>query len=780
MKTLSKAKTLEFLREKLTTAKILPLMIINSENYFSNKNSIVKDIQEYFCEDKLIIRSSSQSEDSSEASNAGKFLSVQNVNKNNSESIEDSITKVIESYGNEYKNQEVLIQPMLKEIMISGVVTTADISNLSPYYIINYEEGGSSSGITDGVSEKQRTYISYKYRSSEHEEEFLTNIINACGEIENILQNKLLDIEFGINTKNELYIFQVRPIVKNNKVDLSNIDLKDSLRKIYKKIDKLSGAHPNLLGKKALFGVMPDWNPAEIIGLRPKRLAISLYKELITDSTWAYQRDNYGYRNLRSHPLLISFLGVPYIDVRVSFNSFIPKSLDEGIANKLVEYYLEKLSKIPTYHDKVEFKIVHSCYYLNLSGKLTELLQHGFNKNEIKRIEYSLLSLTNGIINPETGIYKKDLKKIETLELKYQSIINSKLSNVDKIYWLLEECKRYGTLPFAGIARAAFIAMQFLRSFVETEIITRKEYDKFLNSINSVNKQMKTDLYKLSVNKISKEEFLNKYGHLRPGTYDILSPRYDEAFEKYFNLKDIPKPKEESFLFSNEKMREIDKILIENGLEITTENLIDFIKKVIEGREYLKFVFTKVLSKVFQLVEEFGKRVNLSTNDLAYLNIQRIKELYSTLDERDVSEIFNTDIEKNKIFYLYTQAVKLPSLITKPADIYSFHIDKEEPNFITYKSIDAAVINEDSLEMNDLKGYVVCIKAADPGYDFLFTKNIAALITQFGGTNSHMAIRCAELGIPAVIGCGERNFQLWSKANSLNIDCANRLVKVLS
>ncbi len=780
MKTLSKAKTLEFLREKLTTAKILPLMIINSENYFAKKDSIVKDIQEYFCEDKLIIRSSSQSEDSSEASNAGKFLSVQNVDKNNSDSIEDSITKVIESYGNEYINQEVLIQPMLKEIMISGVVTTADISNLSPYYIINYEEGGSSSGITDGVSEKQKTYISYKYRSAEHEEEFLTNIINTCGEIENILQNKLLDIEFGINTKNELYVFQVRPIVKNNKVDLSNIDLKDSLRKIYKKIDKLSGAHPNLLGKKALFGVMPDWNPAEIIGLRPKRLAISLYKELITDSTWAYQRDNYGYRNLRSHPLLISFLGVPYIDVRVSFNSFIPKSLDEGIANKLVEYYLEKLSKIPTYHDKVEFKIVHSCYYLNLSGKLTELLQHGFNKNEIKRIEYSLLSLTNGIINPETGIYKKDLKKIETLELKYQSIINSKLSNVDKIYWLLEECKRYGTLPFAGIARAAFIAMQFLRSFVETEIITRNEYDNFLNSINSVNKQMKTDLYKLSVNKISKEEFLNKYGHLRPGTYDILSPRYDEAFEKYFNLKDIPKPKEESFLFSNEKMREIDKILIENGLEITTENLIDFIKKVIEGREYLKFVFTKVLSKVFQLVEEFGKRVNLSANDLAYLDIQRIKELYSTLDERDVSEIFNTDIEKNKIFYLYTQAVKLPSLITKPADIYSFHIDKEEPNFITYKSIDAAVINEDSLEMNDLKGYVVCIKAADPGYDFLFTKNIAALITQFGGTNSHMAIRCAELGIPAVIGCGERNFQLWSKANSLNIDCANRLVKVLS
>ena len=25
-----------------------------------------------------------------------------------------------------------------------------------------------------------------------------------------------------------------------------------------------------------------------------------------------------------------------------------------------------------------------------------------------------------------------------------------------KVYWLLEDCRRYGTLPFAGLARAGF------------------------------------------------------------------------------------------------------------------------------------------------------------------------------------------------------------------------------------------------------------------------------------------------------------------------------------
>ena len=96
--------------------------------------------------------------------------------------------------------------------------------------------------------------------------------------------------------------------------------------------------HPYLLGEKTILGVMPDWNPAEMIGIRPKPLALSLYRELITDSIWAYQRHNYGYRNLRSFPLMLSFFGLPYIDVRLSFNSFIPADLDDTLAEKLVNY----------------------------------------------------------------------------------------------------------------------------------------------------------------------------------------------------------------------------------------------------------------------------------------------------------------------------------------------------------------------------------------------------------------------------------------------------------
>ena len=65
----------------------------------------------------------------------------------------------------------------------------------------------------------------------------------------------------------------------------------------------------------------------------------------------------------------------------------------------------------------------------------------------------------------------------------------------------------------------------------------------------------------------------------------------------------------------------------------------------------------------------------------------------------------------------------------------------------------------------------MCIENADPGYDFVFNFEIKGLITRFGGANSHMAIRCAELNIPALIGVGEKNFMKISNSNFIEIDC---------
>ena len=84
--------------------------------------------------------------------------------------------------------------------------------------------------------------------------------------------------------------------------------------------------------------------------------------------------------------------------------------------------------------------------------------------------------------------------------------------------------------------------------------------------------------------------------------------------------------------------------------------------------------------------------------------------------------------------------------------------------------------------MTLLKEYtakIVLIESADPGYDWLFGLNIAGLITKFGGANSHMAIRSAEFGLPAVIGVGEISYEKASNANLLQIDCKNKIMKTI-
>ncbi|EAI0690091.1 hypothetical protein E0371_02250 [Campylobacter coli] len=769
----TKAQNLKNLQTKLKKAKVLPLVLTSLEELISNEERILSDIQTLKA-NKLIIRSSSLSEDSMKNSNAGAFLSLANIDTNSKDELLKALYKVANSMPS--KSDEILIQPMLENITLCGVGFSVDKDNFSPYFCLQYDENGSNNSITDGSSKSAKSY--YHYREHlDFKDIKLQKIIELIKELETLYDCCFLDVEFAFafkDSKEELFCLQVRPLVMQEKENLFNALPKEALQRFSKRFTSLQDLRPRVLGEKAFFGVMPDWNPAEIIGLRPKRLAFSLYKEIITDNIWAYQRDNYGYRDLRSHPLIHSFLGIPYVDVRLSFNSFIPKKLDENIAQKLVNFYLDKLNKNHELHDKIEFDIVYSCYDFNSSKKLQELLNHGFNENELKRLEFSLLELTNKIINPQSGLYLKDIKKACKLKEKYDSIVDSNFSLIDKIYWLIEECKRYGTLPFAGVARAAFVAMQLLNSLVEINFINKEEKNDFLNSLNTVSKNLSKQTNNL--NSCTKNQFLMDFGHLRAGTYNILSPRYDENFELYFEINQKDNNvylEDKAFILPEKKMKALNVLLKEHGLEISACEFFNFLKQSIEGRELLKFEFTRLLSKAIVYIEELGKYYDIKKEDLAHLDIKSILNLYSSLYSINPREQFLEEITRNKKEYKLAQAIKLPSLLCDADEIFSFYNHSIIPNFITQKSITAFTAKEND---KDLEGKIVLIYAADPGYDYLFTKNIAGLITCYGGANSHMAIRASELGMPAVIGVGEENFEKYLKAKKINIECESEQI----
>jgi phosphohistidine swiveling domain-containing protein len=117
--------------------------------------------------------------------------------------------------------------------------------------------------------------------------------------------------------------------------------------------------------------------------------------------------------------------------------------------------------------------------------------------------------------------------------------------------------------------------------------------------------------------------------------------------------------------------------------------------------------------------------------------------------------------------------------MTSPQDAFGFHLPPTEPNFITQKCV-TAPISSITDPPESFVGKILFIPSADPGFDWIFTRGISGFVTQFGGVNSHMAIRAGELGIPAAIGSGEALFQRWRAAQRICLDCGNRQVRLVA
>ena len=548
----TKAETLQMLYQKLKHAEVLPQYCFTVKDWKTEREKVKKSFLSLDWNAKVIVRSSSQAEDTHTSSQAGKYESIADVS--GLEEFQRAVEKVIDSYDDHNEANQVLVQPMLSDVYICGVAFTLDPNTLGNYYVINYDDNGSTSAITSGSGRENKLYYRFKRKDRKHYleegwEEHLAStdrmnrLCMTLQELEAFFGQNNLDVEFAFSETDKLFILQVRTLcIQKKPADRDRQE--EELIRIKEKINQAQKKKPFLCGKKALYSVMTDWNPAEMIGIRPKPLALSLYREIITDNVWAYQRDNYGYRNLRSFPLMVDFGGLPYIDVRVSFNSFVPAGLEEELSDKLVNYYLDCLTANPAKHDKAEFDIVFSCYTFDLPERIQVLKDYGFSEDEIAKITDALRDVTNNIIDHKNGLWRKDYGKIHILNRRYEEIVRSDFSKIEKVYWLLEDCKRYGTLPFAGLARAAFIAVQILKSLIACGIIDEADYESFMSGVNTVSSDMNVDFREMS-----KNAFMRKYGHLRPGTYDITSLRYDEAPELYFEWN----TKEDAYDIHNRK-----------------------------------------------------------------------------------------------------------------------------------------------------------------------------------------------------------------------------------
>ncbi|RHR40202.1 hypothetical protein DWX23_09650 [Parabacteroides sp. AF18-52] len=780
----TKANTLLALKSILQKGYIEDIYIVSVRDYINDFSSVYQRVLEIFQGDKIVVRSSSVSEDCLKTSNAGHYESVLNVDSSDSQEVKKALEKVSNSYDEKltenYLNEQILIQRQTKNVICSGVIFTRDVDSNLPYYLINYADGSSTDSVTSGSGGSTIWILRKKAKSSPPLK--WKKLLEVVRELEFLLNKMVLDIEFAITSDDRVVIFQVRPLAANYKFQVRHNDEMfyrryESDIQSYKEIKNYRTSRTMLLSDMAF------WNPVEIIGVNPHNLDYSLYREIITRQAWNEGLLPLGYKRVPDE-LMFRIGNKPYISLDYSFMALTPSILDDRLRDKLCDYYHSKILEDKSAHDKIEFEIVFSCFDFSTKKRLEELERYGFSRDEISTIGKHLHVQTENILRDYSRILSTDqnsLRELEGIRCEIEKNREIKGGNLfvtlQFIYRLLSALKKLGTPQFSRQARCAFISSSFCKSMVVENLLSKKDMDMFMSSLHTVASCFDRDFKRFLSGALTVGEFHAQYGHLRCGTYDIQSPRYDQI--DFYQGKS---PSGQECVFHKEVELPLSLInALENNLgklefSVPMVDILSFMRRSLEQREYFKFEFTKSLSLILELLGEIGVRMDLTLSDMSYLEISDVyaAEYYPSC--RELKEFWMTLISKRKEIFKEKSMLILPEVVADSEDLEMIEQNEARPNFVTTCKVEAETISLEGGSIQELQGKIVVITQADPGYDWIFTKGILGLVTKYGGAASHMAIRCAEFSLPAAIGCGEKIYDYVSRSERIELDCGNQKI----
>jgi len=459
-------------------------------------------------------------------------------------------------------------------------------------------------------------------------------LISVISQIEKLFPSQLLDIEFSFDKNNKLHIFQTRIL----KRELENSQI--NIAQVHQNSLKLDNYKNRGFG---FFSNMSDWNPIEMLGINPKPFSISLYRSLISDKTWKESREYLGYYSPNEDHLIEIFCEKPYVNVVASLQSLTPDGISPKIREKVVGYAIKELESKKYLHDKIEFELALSSLFIDYelfyqrlkSYSLTEE-EISIYKNEIERITINMFD--NYQLFIDSG--NKALLELSQFENHCRKLIDTSWETVNVFQLLLDlihKTSKLGLFYFSIMARLAFVGDHLTKQLFSQSIISKGEYNSFYSTIKTIPSLINKAISSLRDGYISKDEFLNEFGHLRISTYDLLSPRYGEVYDQLFSTIEIKQTSnaEISNHLNNKKV----------FLSYSIKDILGFTKATIENREYFKFEFTKTISFIIEFAKKISSFCNIDISNFAYINLLDL----SDLDSRELNKnLLNERISNNK------------------------------------------------------------------------------------------------------------------------------------
>ena len=198
------------------------------------------------------------------------------------------------------------------------------------------------------------------------------------------------------------------------------------------------------------------------------------------------------------------------------------------------------------------------------------------------------------------------------------------------------------------------------------------------------------------------------------------------------------------------------------------------------GSKLIKMVFTEEASagksvKIEDVPEEMRREFSISQDE-----IQELAKYALTIEEhygRAMDIEWGRDGVDGKIYILQARPETVKSQEGRQDTLRRYRINEKGAVLVEGRAIGQKVgqgqvrLIKDASEMDTVKaGDVLVTDMTDPDWEPVM-KRAAAIVTNRGGRTCHAAIIARELGIPAVVGCGDAT-ELLKEGQMVTVSCA--------
>lgn len=689
------------------------------------------------------VRSSALSEDSVQASFAGEFETVLNVKTD--DKVLEAIYTVLQSrqservkvystvQGIDQSHQIAVVVQLMVPSEISGVLFTADPITGSYTSMIGNYVHGLGEQLVSGEANAQDFRLSRpkgKYDGPDEFKKYADNLYQYAAKLEKGLGSPQ-DIEWAV-AGGKLYLLQARPITTLTTGNLDTYEINESL---------------------AGDALWVNTNVGEAI------------PDVVSPLTWSI---------VRSLDNEISFVPGYYL-------------WSGNICGRIYSNISQRLSAITALYGnaKIGFKILGEIF-----GQVPEGLTipvYPFSKMELLKV-----------IIPRIQYYLGNFKKISKDMSRYIertpdwcSETTEKIRKINTKEELLtlwkHELEPYNTKAWWGLiasgtkAVLALTLSKKLTKLVGTEdantLLSNLRGDSELESLGPV-----IGISKVIKEEMSREKYLIKYGHRGPHEFELSIP--DPSEDRNWLEKQI-----EEFQELNTDAEELLKkqhIQYEAAwkrFQVRFPNKVKWLEKQMSKasagarvREAARSEFVRVFRVIRTFAMKTGELTGIG-NDVFFLYMNEVEDL---LADRDV-KLMHIPVRKEN-YEKYKALPPFPSVIRGRFNPLEWI--KDPNRRMDFYDSTMPIVNGSESEM--LKGFagaagrvegtvrilaapeegetlrpgeILVATTTNVGWTPLFPK-AAAVITDVGAPLSHAAIVARELGIPAVVGCGNATLRL--------------------